>query len=119
MCSGKVPQGFSRPIPGIRHHVTLSGIPQVALPASRKRQRISAVEGASGLGSRFAWRSSISAGSAEEPFPANRVGFERRPERRVYPRLRTLDRLRPLSWSGGPRYLGQPTPLGEVRQDRL
>ncbi len=49
---------------------------------------------------------------------ANRVGFERRPERPVYPRLRTLDRLRPLSRHGGPLYLGQPTPLGEGGQDR-
>ena len=49
---------------------------------------------------------------------ANRVGFERRPDRPVYRRLRTLDRLRPLSWPGGPLYLGQLTPLVEVRQDR-
>ena len=33
--------------------------------------------------------------SLELPKLANRVGFERRPERPVYPRLRTLDRLRP------------------------
>ncbi len=32
-CSGKVPQGFSRPIPGIRHHLTLSEIPRIAPPA--------------------------------------------------------------------------------------
>ena len=31
----------------------------------------------------------------------------------------TFERQRPLSWRGGPLYLGQPTPLGEVRQDRL
>ncbi len=41
---------------------------------------------------------------------ANRAGFERRPERPVYLRLRTLDRIRPISWPGGRLYLGQPTP---------
>jgi len=29
-CSGKVPQGFSCPIPGIRHHMTLSEISRIA-----------------------------------------------------------------------------------------
>jgi hypothetical protein len=55
----------------------------------------------------------------EFPVMANRVEFERRPERPVYPRPRTSDRRRPPSWPGGPLYLGQPTPLGEVRQDRV
>ena len=31
----------------------------------------------------------------------------------------TFERQRPLSWRGGPLYLAQPTPLGEVCQDRL
>ncbi len=50
---------------------------------------------------------------------ANRVAFERRQERPVYPRLRTLDRPRPLSLPEGPLHLGQPMPLGEVRQARV
>ncbi len=33
-------------------------------------------------------------------------------------RLPTFERQLPLSWFGGPFYFGQPTPLGEVRQDR-
>ena len=39
--------------------------------------------------------------------------------RPLYPREPTFERQRPLSWRGGPLYLGQPTPLGEVCQDRL
>ncbi len=39
--------------------------------------------------------------------------------RPLYPRVRTLDRLRPLSRDGRPLYLGQPTPPGEVGQDRV
>ncbi len=41
------------------------------------------------------------------------------PVRPLYPREPTFERQRPLSWSGGPFYLGQPMLLGEVRQDRL
>ncbi len=31
----------------------------------------------------------------------------------------TSQTARPLSWRGGPLYLRQPTPLGEVHQDRF
>ncbi len=69
-CSGKVPQGFSRPIP---------------IQASRKRQHNSAVDG--DLRPWFAFRLTILdiRGPPGGPFLAHRVGFERRPERRVYP----------------------------------
>ena len=39
--------------------------------------------------------------------------------RPLYLREPTFERQSPLSWSGGPHYAGQTTPLGEVRQDRL
>ena len=41
------------------------------------------------------------------------------PVRPLYPREPTFERQRPLFWPGGQLYLGQPTPLGEVCQDRL
>ena len=38
---------------------------------------------------------------------------------RLCPESRPSSGKRPLSWRGGPLYLGQPTPLGEICQDRF